>query len=227
MATDPQRPRTRAQMRELDRRATDEFGIPSLILMENAGRGAAEVAASLVTPADGAIIVFCGRGNNGGDGFVVARHLFNRGFRILCYFVGEVSEIAPGTDAYVNFNCCRRMGIEVLEHTSLADRETMARAIGWTALLIDALLGTGLQGEVRGPYATLISLLNARRAPILSLDVPSGLDCDTGEVLGKAVRATRTVTFGAPKVGFTRGRGPETTGEVIVVDISLPRQLLV
>src|SRR5262249_40215938 len=131
-----------------------------------------------------------------------------------------------GTDPGVNLAILRRMGITVFEHDDLAARETMARSVSWASLLVDALLGTGLAGPVREPYSTLISFLNHRRAPILAIDIPSGLDCDTGEILGKAVRATRTVTFGAPKVGFGRGQGPETTGPVTVADISLPRKLL-
>ncbi len=223
---DPLRPRTRAEMRELDRRAVEEYAIPSLILMENAGRAAAEVACDMARPSDGGVLVFCGRGNNGGDGFVLARHLSNRGYAVQCYYAGAIADVPPGTDPGVNLRIVRRMGIPVLEHAREEDRERMARAVAWAALLVDALLGTGLSGPVREPYATLISFLNARRAPILALDIPSGLDCDTGEVLGKAVRATRTVTFGAPKVGFARGQGPELTGTVTVADISIPRALL-
>jgi NAD(P)H-hydrate epimerase len=213
-------------MRELDRRAVEEFGIPSLLLMENAGRGAADVAVEMARPQDGGVLVFCGRGNNGGDGFVLARHLANRGYAVTCYYAGRTAEVAPGSDSGINLGIVRRMGIRVLEHAVEADRERMARDIAWASLLVDALLGTGLQGEVREPYSTLISFLNARRAPILAIDIPSGLDCDTGAILGKAVRARRTVTFGAPKIGFSRGQGPEVTGPVTVVDISIPRKLL-
>jgi NAD(P)H-hydrate epimerase len=213
-------------MRELDRRATAEFGIPSLILMENAGRGAADIACEMARPAEGGVIVFCGRGNNGGDGFVVARHLANRGYRVSCHYAGALAAVERGSDPAVNLSIVRKMGIPVFEHASEADRDAMARSVAWAALLVDALLGTGLRGVVREPYSSLISFLNARRAPILALDTPSGLDCDTGEILGKAVHAARTATFGAPKIGFSRGQGPETTGRVTVVDISLPRGLL-
>jgi NAD(P)H-hydrate epimerase len=213
-------------MQALDRRAMEEFGIPGLLLMENAGRGAAEVAARMAPGRPGGVLVFCGRGNNGGDGFVIARHLHNRGFEVRCYYAGDLATIRPGSDPWVNYEICRRMRIPVLQHTSETDREEMARAVGWTTLIIDALLGTGLTGTVREPFATLISMLNHRRAPILAVDLPSGMDADTGEILGTAVRATRTVSFGAPKLGFSRGQGPELTGPVDVIDISLPRQLL-
>ena len=223
---DPLRPRTRAEMRELDRRASEEFGIPSLILMENAGRGAAEVAAEMARPREGCVLVFCGRGNNGGDGFVLARHLANRGYDVRCHFAGRSAEVERRSDPGVNLEILRRMGIPITEHDEPAQRDDMARSVGWASLLVDALLGTGLRGPVREPYSQLISFLNARRAPVLAVDIPSGLDCDTGEILGKAVHATRTVTFGAPKVGFGRGQGPELTGKVTVADISIPRQLL-
>lgn len=223
---DPLRPRTRLEIRELDRRATEEFGIPSLLLMENAGRGAAQVADTLLGAKPAGVIVFCGRGNNGGDGFVVARHLHNRGHDVRCYFAGALKDLPKGTDAEVNMSIARRMGIPVLQHDIPEDRDEMARAVAWARLLVDALLGTGVSGEVRPPYSTLISFLNVRSAPILSIDTPSGLDADTGEILGKCVLATRTVTFGAPKVGFGRAQGPSVTGDVDIVDISIPRQLL-
>ena len=223
---DPLRPRTRAEMRELDRRASEEFGVPSLILMENAGRAAADVASEMARPQVGCVIVFCGRGNNGGDGFVVARHLANRGYDVRCHYTGRLTEVERGSDPGVNLAILEKMAIRIYEHEDLAHREEMARSVGWAALLVDGLLGTGLAGVVREPCSTLISFLNGRRAPILALDIPSGLDCDTGEVLGKAVHATRTITFAAPKVGFGRGQGPTTTGKVTVAEISIPRALL-
>ncbi|MHC4391814.1 MAG: NAD(P)H-hydrate epimerase [Planctomycetota bacterium] len=225
---DPLRPRTRSEMRELDRRASVDYGIPSLLLMENAGRAAAEAARRMLgAQREGTgVIVFCGKGNNGGDGFCVARHLHNMGFEVRCYFAGALRELKRGTDAEINMDICRRMRIPVLQHAIPEDRDEMARTVAWARLLIDGLLGTGLSGEVRPPYSTLISFLNVRSAPILALDIPSGLDADTGEILGKCVRATRTVTFGAPKVGFKRGQGPHVTGEVEVCDISIPRELL-
>ncbi|RME74947.1 MAG: NAD(P)H-hydrate epimerase [Planctomycetota bacterium] len=234
---DPLRPRSRAEMRELDRLAIERYGIPGLLLMENAGRGAAEIALAMLEgegaggsarrpPRGRGVLVFCGRGNNGGDGFVLARHLHNRGYDVRCYLAARRDALPPGSDAATNAEICRRMRIPLLEHDEPADREAMARAIASTELLVDALLGTGARGPVREPYASLIRLLNHRRAPILALDLPSGLDCDTGEILGVAVRAHRTATFGAPKLGFARGRGPDFTGRVDVVDISLPRELL-
>jgi len=222
---DPMRPRTRAEMRELDRRAIETYGIPAIVLMENAGRVAADVACEMARPKDGCVIVLCGRGNNGGDGYVLARHLSNRGYDVRCHDV-DPSGAPRASEAAVNAAILRTMGVPVTVHGVPEDQDEMARAVGWASLLVDGLLGTGLTGPVREPYASLIAFLNHRRAPVLALDIPSGLDCDTGEILGRAVRATRTVTFGAPKVGFTRGQGPELTGRVTIAEISIPRRLL-
>ncbi len=218
--------RTGAEMRELDRRAAAEFGVPTLVLMENAGRSAADVAAAMAAPRDGAVLVFCGKGNNGGDGFVLARHLANRGHDVRCYFAAALAEVDPRSDAGVNLGIARKLGIRIYEHGRGHDRESMARRVPEVALFVDALLGTGLAGPVREPFLGLIDFLNARRAPILALDVPSGLDADSGEPLGRAVHARKTVTFGAPKVGFAAPGAGRYTGEVVVGDISMPRALL-
>ncbi len=214
-----------AEMREADRATIEDLGLPDVVLMESAGAATArEIEARYASARR--IAILCGKGSNGGDGFVIARHLVNRGHDVRCYFAGALRDLAKGSDAEVNLTICRRMGIPLLQHANPEDRDEMARAVAWAKLLVDALLGTGLQGEVRPPYATLISFLNARTAPILAVDVPSGLDADTGEILGKCVRATRTATFGAPKVGFYRNQGPAMAGAVGVIDIGLPRQLL-
>src|SRR5438067_5267694 len=116
MPPDPLRPRTCAEMRELDRRAIEEYAIPSLLLMENAGRAAADVAAEMARPREGCVIVFCGRGNNGGDGFVLARHLSNRGYDVRCHFAGRLAEVERRSDSGVNLEALRRMGIALTEH---------------------------------------------------------------------------------------------------------------
>ncbi len=223
------KPKTRAEMRELDRRAADEYATPSLLLMENAGRGAADVASRMTRPEDGVVMVFCGRGSNGGDGFVLARHLHNRGYAVRCYYVGgRIEDVDRRSDAGVNLEIVRRMRIPILEHEHPGDPDAMARAVAGTALFVDAHLGTGLEGPapVREPYLSVIRFLDARRAPILAIDIPSGLDCDTGVALGAAVKARRTATCAAPKVGFALADGPAHAGEVEVVDIGLPRELL-
>ena len=218
---------TREQVRELDRRAMDEYGIPGVILMENAGRGAAEVAAEMLgVPAKKRVVIFCGKGNNGGDGFVVGRHLRNRGAEVEFVLAFPPEEIDPWTDAGINLRIAQKMGLHL--HVAAADSGRFeAAGLELAAdLIVDALLGTGLTGDVREPYLSLIRLINAADKPVLAIDIPSGLDCDTGKILRAAVRATRTATFVLPKIGFTQAEGPAQVGQVTVVDIGVPKELV-
>jgi NAD(P)H-hydrate epimerase len=191
---------TRAQMREIDRRAIHEYGIPAPALMENAGRAlAAEVRGRRV-------LVVCGRGNNGGDGYVAARHLANRGCAVALLEEGE----PQGEAAAMAFSA------------RLLCRETAEG--GPFECVVDALYGTGLNRPPEGRGAELIRRINAAGATVVAADVPSGLDADTGLPLGEAVRAAVTVTMGLPKVGFARAAA--YVGRVVVADIGLPRALL-
>jgi NAD(P)H-hydrate epimerase len=216
---------TREQVREMDRRAIEEYGMPGIVLMENAGRGAAMAAAAMLgDPAGKRIAVFCGKGNNGGDGFVVARHLFNAGVEVETCLAGRMAEVPPESDAGVNMYVARRMNIPLYEVPDTAAAAAL-RLTGFD-LLVDALLGTGLSGEVREPSQSLIERLNASGRPVLAIDIPSGLCADSGRVLGVAVKAARTATFAAAKRGFFLGDGPARVGQLDVVDIGAPRQLL-
>jgi NAD(P)H-hydrate epimerase len=225
-----------AQIRDLDRRAIEEYGIPGVILMENAGRGAAEVAAEMLgDPADRRVVIFCGKGNNGGDGFVVGRHLHNRGARVEFVLACPPEEINPWTDAGINLQIAQKMGLHLhvaapapgVVDWGAEDGRFEAAGLEQAAdLIVDALLGTGLTGDAREPYLSLIRLINAADKPVLAIDIPSGLDCDAGRVLRAAVRATRTATFVLPKVGFARAEGPAHVGQVIVVDIGIPKELV-
>jgi len=210
---------TREQIREVDRTAIEEYGMPGVILMENAGRGAAQIALEMLGgKKDAHVAIVCGRGNNGGDGFVVARHLHNRGVG------GTVFLLAPretiGGDALINLQIAERMGLD------LRDAQPGDLDFSECGLVVDAMLGTGLAGEVREPFLAAIEAVNAAGRPVLAVDIPSGLDANTGEVLGDCVRANRTATFALPKVGFIRAAGPEMTGDVTIVDISVPREIL-
>ena len=218
---------SREQIRELDRRAIEDVGIPGIVLMENAGRGAADVAADMLgNPAKKQVIIFCGKGNNGGDGYVIARHLYNRGARIHLVLACPVMEIHPETDAGANLSIARQMGLHPLV-ADTSEKQIQAAALAKRGdLLVDALFGTGLTGEVRPPYYSLIRILNAEDKPILAVDIPSGIDADTGNVLRAAVRATRTATFVMPKHGFALNEGPHHTGEVTIVDIGVPLDLI-
>ena len=219
---------TAAEMKELDRRTVDEFGIPTLVLMENAGLRAADEAAKMPSAIAGAnVAVLCGRGNNGGDGFVVARHLYNKGARPQIFLASKIEDVFLRSDAAgMNLEMALNIGVPVREVLDPESAQQVRPALSAADLIVDALLGTGLSGEVREPMLTLIRLINESKRPVLAIDIPSGLCSDTGRVLGAAVKATRTVTFALPKKGFFEGEGPAYCGEIMTVDISIPRQLL-
>ena len=218
---------TREEMRELDRKAIEEYKIPGIVLMENAGRNVVEEILPMTdNPQKTKMAVLCGKGNNGGDGFVVARHLHNHGTSVDVFLVSKVSDILKDGDAGINLQILLTMKIPVKEILDIADVNIILRELDRYNILVDALFGTGLSGEVREPFKTLIHGINNLNKPTVSVDIPSGLDCNTGKILGAAVKATKTVTFAAGKKGFYLGDGPTYTGKVIVTDISIPRELL-
>lgn len=205
-----------AQAREIDRRAAEEFGLPSLCLMENAGIGAAVVAAQMAQKcgANGEIVILAGAGNNGGDAFVVARGLLEKGLPV------RVVPLATdySGDAGINYGIIR-------QHPQFIDTsrgEQLARILGAARLIVDGIFGTGLNRAVEGEMAQIIAAVNNSGVAVLSLDLPSGLHADTGEVCGAAVRARQTVTFAAPKTGLLRGAGPEHAGKITVADLGDP-----
>jgi NAD(P)H-hydrate epimerase len=212
---------TRAQVREIDRRAIEEYHIPGIVLMENAAIGAAAIARKMKqgNPEPSAVIV-CGGGNNGGDGLAVARHLHNAGWSI--DIVIATHSYYSG-DALINFDIAEQMKLSMI---CLKDAEDVINPHAQD-FLVDALFGTGLTSPPKDHQRAIIELMNATALPILAIDLPSGMDCDTGRPLGDAcVRATRTVTFVAEKVGFANPASKEYTGEITVVDIGCPRELL-
>jgi NAD(P)H-hydrate epimerase len=222
---------SRAAVRALDRRAIEEFGIPSLVLMENAGRACAHEALRLVPESDALrenpILVLCGPGNNGGDGLVIARTLFNLGRAVRAVFVGRRARSSLGPpDFRKNLRLWRGLGqsLEIVEDA--AGAAGLGPALARAALVVDALFGTGLERELDDPWRSLIRAVNACGRPVLAVDIPSGLDADTGAELGAAVKATLTVTFVAHKQGFLRGRGPEHCGQVRMAEIGIPRPWL-
>lgn len=210
-------------VRELDRRAIEDYGIPGVVLMENAGRGAAELARELLGNSPGPVVILAGRGNNGGDGYVLARHLANAGIRTQTFLLAPVESVTG--DAGINLDIIIRMGLAVMSVDVERDRKLLADALSEAALVVDALLGTGARGEVRGAFRQAIELINASGKPVLAIDIPSGLDADSGEVRGIAVKASATATFLCAKPGLTRNAGPEHAGRVVVVDIGISRNL--
>jgi NAD(P)H-hydrate epimerase len=220
-----QRVATREQIRKLDGIAIEEYGIEGVILMENAGRRCARAAADMLgDPADKTVAVLCGRGNNGGDGFVVARHLSNWGARVEVLLLAAADDVlAGGGETSANLRIILNMGIRVREVPSAGQVAEALRQQCGSDLLVDALLGTGARGEVREPFLSAIRAVNEAGCRVLAIDVPSGLDCDTGKPLGEAVRAERTVTFVCSKAGFARPGADLYTGKVAVAEISIPR----
>src|SRR5262245_25447385 len=186
---------TRAQVREIDRRAIEEYGVPGVVLMENAGRGAAEVLLSLGV--GGPAVICCGKGNNGGDGLVIARHLDNRGVGVRVLLFARPDELTG--DAAANYRIIERSGLPIVIEPDLGTLLAERSAATW---VVDALFGTGLTGAVRPPFNGIIAAINGSGRPVLAVDIPSGLDCDTGLSPGPTVRAAHTVTFVAEKVGF-------------------------
>jgi len=209
-----------SEMRELDRKAIEDIGIPGIVLMENAAVRFFDVLIRLYGPVKGKkITVVCGSGNNGGDGFAVARHLFNNSARVTVLFTGKGE---PGGDAGTNYSAALRMGISIL-HNITDVRRTYRYHITRSDIVIDAVFGTGLSRAVEGEYARLLDAVSEAKH-VMSVDIPSGLDCDTGKPLGTAVRADHTVTFGLLKKGFRHPDAGQYTGKVTCVDISLPKK---
>lgn len=218
---------TRQEMRELDRTAIEEYKIPGIILMENAGRNVAEEVLKMIHgPRLIKVVILCGKGSNGGDGFVVARHLHNRHIPVDVFLVARISDILKDGDAGTNLQILLHMKIPVREVPDTTGVTSALKELDSYDIIVDALFGTGLSGEVREPFKTLIEGINNLNKPIVSVDIPSGLDCNNGNILGAAMKATKTVTFAASKRGFYLGDGPAHTGEVIVTDISIPKELL-
>jgi NAD(P)H-hydrate epimerase len=210
---------TAAQMRELDRTTIEDYGVPGVVLMEAAGRGVVDLITRERGP-EARVLVLCGSGNNGGDGYVVARHLLAREYRVTVYLVADRAKI--GGDALVNLKVLDRMGADVQPLETEADLERAESALVHASVIVDALLGTGLTSEVRGQYRTVLERANRCRGLKVAVDIPSGLDADNGRVLGVAFDADHTVTFGLPKVGLVTHPGVERVGKLHVVDIGIP-----
>ena len=211
---------TRAQVREVDRLAVERYHVPSIVLMENASRAVVDAALDALVDSPGCqVTVACGGGNNGGDGLAIARHLHNRGFEVHVELFTDPASYKG--DALTNWRIVQAMGIPALP------AEPWHICKETPALLIDAIFGTGLSRPVDDPrFAALVDGLTRAHIPVLAVDVPSGLDCDTGRPLGPCVRATRTVTFVAEKVGFANPAAQPYLGRVEVGDIGCPQALI-
>lgn len=215
---------TRDQVRELDRRAIHEFGLPGVVLMENAGRGAAELLIRL-NPDRQRVLILCGPGNNGGDGFVMARHLQNLGLDVDVLLFGSVDHLSP--DAKVNGLVWQKSApLWTVDTSTPLDADIRRIIDGATGWIVDALFGTGLTRPLAAPFDEVIAAVNARSRPVLAVDLPSGLDCDSGDALGTTIRATHTATFVALKKGFLNPNAKAWLGEVHVIGIGAPKRLV-
>jgi NAD(P)H-hydrate epimerase len=209
---------SRAQVREIDRRSIQEYQIPGVVLMENAARAAADLAGRMLSAKNGDALILCGAGNNGGDGLAVARHLHNRGVPVRILFASDPAKYKG--DALANWQIVQAMKLTA----GPLDPRDLARL--HAALIIDAIFGTGLTTAPRPPFAEIVQAVAESGADVLAIDLPSGMDCDTGQPLGACIRATQTITFVAQKLGFKQPAAAAYTGPVTVGDIGCPRELI-
>lgn len=215
-----------AEMRKIDQIAINTFGIPGVVLMENAGTEVARKVMKVLGTVDNKMVcIFAGKGNNGGDGFVVARHLYNQGVKIKVFLLGPRSAVTG--DAKVNLEIIISMGISVIEISSERDWEKAKIAATFADCLVDAMLGTGFSGKITGEMAKAVDIINTADKIVVAIDVPTGVDADTGQLRGVAVKADYTVTFGLPKLGLLIYPGAQYAGKLIVADIGIPFKLLV
>lgn len=214
---------TTREMKRLDEAAIHDYGIPSLILMENAGRGIADLTERMTRGRRKKVLVICGKGNNGGDGFVAARHLANRGYRVALVLLAEPGDLKE--DPKINFHILKKMHIPI--HVLVSKRAVgrLGKLLKSAHFVLDGVFGVGLTRPVNGIFHDVIELMNRSGKHILAIDVPSGLNSDTGQVLGVAVRARATGTLGRAKRGLFVGDGPKHVGQVTVLDISIPQRL--
>jgi NAD(P)H-hydrate epimerase len=213
------------QMREADRRTIQEIGIPSLVLMENAGR---QVVAAMEASFDelraSRVAVLCGRGSNGGDGFVVARTLSLRGVEATVFLLGGVADVKG--DARTNLEILGRLGITVVEITDAQAWELHFSEISEYDLIVDAIFGTGFRGPLSGLLETVVADVNGTATPVVAIDLPTGLSADLSDVDGEAIQASMTVTLAAPKVPLVLPPAEAHAGDLVIADIGIPSQVI-
>lgn len=205
------------EMLAFDRYVIETLGVPSLLLMENAGRGLAEEILKGVH-ARSLVVIVCGTGNNGGDGFVAARHLWIAGIKPKVFLLGKSRDLKP--DSKIHFQILRKLGLSVVELRGL--NPAFEKAVRQSQVVVDALFGVGLNRALGEPFRKVIEFLNASKRRIISADVPSGLDATTGNIWGECIRADKTVTFSFAKRGFYKNTGPQMTGKVVIAPIGVP-----
>ncbi|WP_378956124.1 NAD(P)H-hydrate dehydratase [Pelosinus sp. sgz500959] len=217
---------TSAEIRSIDQRAIEEYGIPSVALMENAGNEVvSQIERIMGNLYNKRVSIFAGKGNNGGDGYVVARHLYNQGAKVKVFLIGNKANVTG--DALINLQIISYMGIDVIEVANESDWDKVKIAMTFTDCLVDALVGTGFTGQLSGHMAQVVESLNKINKVVIAIDLPSGVDADTGQISGVAVKADHTITFSLPKQGLLLYPGASYAGDVTVADIGIPRTLLI
>lgn len=210
---------TREEILRIEKETEEKYGISRQVLMENAGRCIAEVTRDRCAEIDEKrVYVFSGKGNNGGDGFVAARYLFNMGTDVKVFYFGSPETFTKISFTNYKILCKMDIGCFSLEDENVTDLDLKNADV-----IVDALFGTGVKGEIGGPAAELITLMNGSGRFTICADIPSGLDADTGKVCGIAVKGNVTVSFGFAKKGFYLNSGQEYCGEIVVADIGFPR----
>ncbi len=216
---------TIAEIKAIEKQAIEEYGIPSIVLMENAGSETArQMGVIMGNLQNKKIAILAGKGNNGGDGYVIARHLYNQGAKVRVFVVGDKGEVSG--DALINLEILVNMGIDVVEVFHDGDWDKVKIAMNFTDCLVDALVGTGFAGQLSGNMAQVVESINKANKMVIAVDVPSGVNADTGQINGIAVKAHHTITFSLPKQGLLLYPGASYAGDVTVADIGIPRTLL-
>ena len=213
---------TRNEARAFDAWAINTIGVPGVVLMENAGRSCADlIKEKLQNVSNPEVCIFCGTGNNGGDGYVIARHLINSGYGVKIAIFGNQGKIKGDAKTNLNILQALKQQIEQIDPHSPDISEQIKEFVLDADLIVDGILGTGLSGKVKEDYKKIIAAINGLECPVLAVDIPSGLDCDTGRPLDTAVKADYTVTFGALKKGFTEPQAAQYTGEIYIASIGV------
>ncbi|MHB9094043.1 MAG: NAD(P)H-hydrate dehydratase [Eubacteriales bacterium] len=216
---------TAEEMQKLDRTAINGLGIPGVVLMENAGLQVVEEIHGIIgNPKGKTVTIFAGKGNNGGDGFVIARHLLNAGAEVKVLLFADITEVAG--DAKVNLNILQSMGHKVYPIANPNSLNIVKLAMVYTDLIVDAVYGTGFRGTVPDHVGNIVEIINASGKPVVAVDIPSGLEANTGKIHGPCVKAACTVTFAYAKIGLLIQEGPEHVGRLVVADISIPPDLI-
>ena len=215
---------TAAEMRELDRRTIEDVGVPSAVLMENAGRSTYQILRREFAELSGPVVILAGRGNNGGDGFVIARYLKQKGLAVSVYLLADSGKVQG--DAAANLRFLKPLNIPLVELPDAASFSRIKSELSGLDVWVDALLGTGLKSDVKGYFKTVIEFINELDKPVFAVDIPSGLNSDTGQACGACIRARATATFAFAKIGHMVYPGADLTGALEIVDIGIPSPIV-